>query len=425
MNPKSESSRRQLWLAGTLATLVLALGAAALVWLSPPRAQASPVALEAPAVPVSVAPVLRREVALWDEFAGRLEAVERVDLRARVPAAVQALHFREGQLVARGDLLVTLDAAPYEAELQRAQAQLAAAQARLAHARSERQRAERLWQERAIAQREFDERAHAEADARAQQQGMEAALQSARLDLSYTRVRAPVAGRVGRPEVTVGNLVAAGPDAPVLTTLVSVSPIYASFEADERTAARALNSLREPPAAAAGAARPARAVPLDVAFARIPVQMGTSAEGGTPHQGRLQGIDNRVDARSGTVRLRAVFDNPQGLLMPGQYARLRLGALQPSAVLLINERAIGTDQDRKFVWVVGPDQAVNWRAVTLGASVDGLRVVTSGLTGDERIVVNGLQRVRPGVKVEPRPVAMDERPQPQAREGGPAPVPAS
>lgn len=387
------ASRRRLWLAGTALTLLAAVGGAVTL-LQAPHAVASSAPAEAAAVPVSVAQVIARDVAIWDEFSGRLEAVERVEVRPRVAGAVQAVHFREGSLVRKGDLLITLDAAPFEAEVARVQAQVAAAQARVVHGASERQRAERLWQDRAIAQRELDERTNAHTEALANLQAAQAALRAARLDLSYTQVRAPVAGRVGRLEVTIGNLVASGPSAPVLTTLVSVSPIYASFEADERTVTSALQALRGQPAGAA-------------AIERIPVRMGTSASTDTPHEGRLQLVDNQVDARSGTVRVRAVFDNADGALMPGQFARLRLGQLKPTPALLINERAVGTDQDRKYVWVVGADGVVSWRAVTLGGSADGLRIVTAGLKPDEQIVVNGLQRVRPGVRVDPKPVAME------------------
>jgi multidrug efflux system membrane fusion protein len=226
-------------------------------------------------------------------------------------------------------------------------------------------------------------------------------------------VRAPVAGRVGRIEVTVGNLVAAGPSAPMLTTLVSVSPIYASFDADEQIVARALGSL---PTAPAGADVRGK---LD----SIPVQMGTAGVTGTPLEGRLQLVDNQVDARSGTLRVRAVFDNKDGSLIPGQFARLRMGQAKTGAALLVSERAVGTDQSRKYVLVVGDDNIASYREVTLGASVDGLRVVQTGLKPGERIVVNGLQRVRPGALVAPQPVAMDNNKAPtQAQTAGDAPA---
>ncbi|MBP7351639.1 MAG: efflux RND transporter periplasmic adaptor subunit [Comamonas sp.] len=391
--PVSSSSRRW-WTAVGVATVVVAAGGAVL-GLQASHAEA-PTQAAAPAIPVSVAAVVLQDVSLWDEFSGRLEAVQRVDIRPRVAGAVQAVHFREGALVKQGDLLVTVDPAPYVAEVDRAEAQVVAAQARLSYTRSEMERAARLLQESAIAQREHDERVNAQREADANLRAAQAALQTARLNLSYTQVRAPVAGRVGRIEVTVGNLVSAGASAPVLTTLVSVSPIYASFDTDEQIVARAIDGLDGGKGTQGGRAR----------IESIPVQMGTGTAGSTPFSGHLQLIDNQVDARSGTVRVRAVFDNADGSLMPGQFARIRMGQAQSTSAVLINERAVGTDQNKKFVMVVGEGDKAEYREVQLGAPVDGLRVVTSGLKAGERIVVNGLQRVRPGAVIAPQEVPM-------------------
>ena len=349
-----------------------------------------------PAIPVSVAAVSETDVTAWDEFSGRLEAVERVDVRSRVAGAVQAVHFREGALVKKGDLLLTIDPAPYAAEAERAEAQVAAAQARATHAQSDHARAQRLRDDGAISQREYDDRVNALREADANLRAAQAQREVARLNLGYTQVRAPVSGRVGRLEVTVGNLVSAGPGAPVLTTLVSVSPIYASFDADEQVIAKA---LRDMPGGSS-----ARAL-----IEKIPVQMGTAASGETPFTGRLQLIDNQVDAKSGTVRVRAAFDNKDGALIPGQFARIRMGQARPLRAVLVSERAVGTDQNKKFVLVVGEGNKAEYREVVLGPSVEGLRVVQSGLKAGERIVVNGLQRVRPGAVVEPQAVAMASR----------------
>ena len=359
-----------------------------------------------PATPVSVATVSQSTVSTWDEFSGRLEAVERVDIRSRVAGAVQAVHFREGALVKQGDLLLTIDPAPYEADVARAEAQVAAAQARQAYTQSDLVRAQRLSDEHAISQRDYDERANAQREADANLRAAQAALQSAKLNLGYTQVRAPVAGRVGKLEITVGNLVSAGPGAPVLTTLVSVSPIYASFDADEQVVARALRGL----SSGGGSARSS--------LEKIPVRMGTADMSDTPIEGHLQLVDNQVDARSGTVRVRAVFDNPAGQLIPGQFARLRLGQAQAQEAVLVNERAVGTDQNKKFVMVVDKDSKAAYREVVLGAQVDGLRIVTRGLQPGERIVVNGLQRVRPGSLLAPQPVAMDAKPEVAAAQNG-------
>lgn len=361
-----------------------------------------------PATPVSVAKVTQSDVAARQEFSGRLEAVERVELRPRVGGTLQALHFREGSLVKAGDLLATIDPAPYAADAERAEAQVAAAQARVTHLRSEHARAERLWEEQAIAQRELDERTNALREAQANLRAAQAALQSAQLNLGYTQVRAPIAGRIGKIEVTVGNLVTAGPGAPLLTTLVSVSPIYASFDADEQLVTRALKDL---PGGASARAH----------IERIPVELGTAGSVDTPYRGQLQLVDNQVDAKSGTVRVRARFDNADGALMPGQFARLRMGRAAAEAALLINERAVGTDQNKRFVMVVDAGNKAAYREVTLGASVNGLRVVTNGLKPGERVVVNGLQRVRPGALLAPQEVAMDAKPELQAAQAGTQP----
>lgn len=380
-------------LAVTLGVLVMAGMSVAVFGVSGAGARAD-VATAPPAMPVSVATVVQTEVAAWDEFSGRLEAVERVDIRSRVAGTLQAVHFREGALVRKGELLLTIDPAPYAAEVERAGAQVAAAQARLAQAKGEHDRSQRLWSEQAISRREFDERTNGKGEADANLRAMQAALQTTQLSLGYTQVRAPVSGRVGKLEVTVGNLVAAGPGAPVLTTLVSVSPIYASFDADEQVVAKALKDV-----SSGGERR----------LERIPVQMGTAATSDTPFEGKLQLVDNQVDAKSGTVRARAVFDNKDGQLMPGQFARIRMGQATQATALLVNERAVGTDQNKKFVLVVGADNKAVYREVTLGASVNGLRVVKDGLAANERIVVNGLQRIRPGVLVDPQPVEMSAK----------------
>jgi multidrug efflux system membrane fusion protein len=346
-----------------------------------------------PATPVSVAVIEQRDIAMWDEFSGRLEAIERVDIRSRVAGAVHAVHYREGALVKQGDLLITIDPAPYAAEVARSEAQVAAAEARVALTRSEFERGRQLWDSRTVSQRDLDQRVNAHREAEANLRAAQATLETARLNLGYTEVRAPVAGRAGKLEITVGNLVAAGPGAPVLTTLVSVDPIYASFNADEEVVARALKAL-------GGGA------PVHTQLERIPIRMVTGTSNGTSYQGRLQLIDNQVDAKSGTVRLRAVFDNADGSLMPGQFARLRMGQPKTEPAVLVDERAVGTDQNKKFVMVVEADNKAAYREVTLGPSVEGLRVVTNGLSQGERIIVNGLQRVRPGVLVAPETVSM-------------------
>jgi membrane fusion protein, multidrug efflux system len=383
---------------------LVAAGAVLLPVLNSGAQSDSPPNAAPPAVPVSVSVVERRDIATWNEFSGRLEAVERVEVRSRVAGAVRAVHFREGALVQRGDRLITIDPDPYAAEVARAEAQVAAAEARVALTKKEFERGQQLQQSGSgtLSQSSLDQRISAHREAEAALQAAQAALQSARLNLDYTEIRAPVSGRVGRLEITVGNLVEAGPGAPVLTKLVSISPIYASFNADEQVVMRALSTL------GAGANPHAQ-------VERIPVQMVTATSNGTTFQGRLQLIDNQFDARSGTVRVRAVFDNADGILIPGQFARLRMGQAASESALLVNERAIGTDQNKKFVMVVDPDNKAAYREVTLGVSTEGLRVVTSGLEPGERIVVNGLQRVRPGALLMLETVPMDSKSATQAQ----------
>ena len=402
MNPAPHSPLTRFPVRRSLAAgvaLALLAGTAFQVLPTLTKGGTEAVAAAAPAeqaMPVPVATVTPRAIMLWDEFSGRLEAVDRVDVRARVGGAIQATHFTEGELVRPGDLLVTIDPAPYVAEVQRLEAQVAGAEARVALTASDLERGQRLSDQRIVTARDLDVRANAFKEAKASLDAAKATLEAARLNLGYTEVRAAVGGRVGRREITPGNLVATGAGAAVLTTLVSVDPVYASFDADETVVLKALASLAEP-AGKRGS--------LD----RIPVEMLTAD--GARARGHLQFIDNKVDARSGTIRVRASFGNGDGKLIPGQFARMRLGQAAPESLLLVDERAVGTDQDKKFVLVVGLDDRAEFRAVTLGRAVDGLRVVTSGLSGGERIVVNGLQRVRPGMLLRPEPVAMGARPQ--------------
>ncbi len=351
------------------------------------------------AMPVSVAQVIEREAQEWREFSGRLVAVDQVEIRPRVSGTIESIHFNDGDNVKKGDLLFVIDPRPYEAAFQ-------AAEARAVLAETEMGRAERLLADKAVPQRDFDQRKNALRVARAE-------LTRARLDLEYTRIKAPISGRIGRAEITQGNLVDAGGNAPVLTSIVSSNPIYADFDGDEATYIRFARN---------GGGK-------DVS--QIPVMMGLSTESGTPHTGRIESFDNRLDTASGTIRIRAVFDNPDGFLVPGLFARIKLGSPGLDKVLLITDRAVGTDQSKKFVFVVGGDNMVQYREVKLGAMVDGLRVVESGLQAGEKIIVNGLQRARPGAPVVPEIVPMDApdvapaaaMPQPAAPESPPLDMP--
>jgi len=295
------------------------------------------------------------------------------------------VHVQDGSTVSKGDLLFTIDPRPFAAEVARVEAQLAAAESRVAYTASDLARAERLIADNAVSRRDFEEKQNAARDAAANVQAARAALRIARLNLEYTAIKAPIDGRLSRAEVTVGNLVSAN-SGPALTTLVSSRRIYAAFDVDEQTFLKSVNP-------ASGA--------------RLPVHLGLADQDGHPVEGRIHSVDNRLDTSSGTIRVRAIFDNPGGQLIPGLYARIRLGSGTPREAVLIDDRAVGTDQDKRFVLVVDGDNKTAYREVHLGNQQDGLRIVENGLKPGERIVVNGLQRVRPGDAVMPHPVAME------------------
>ncbi|MGN7880553.1 efflux RND transporter periplasmic adaptor subunit [Ensifer sp. 22460] len=386
-------TRRALWGAGLSILLSVAGGGAVMLGLPQhfeADAATETAAAPPPAVPVSVSRAQSKRITTWEEFSGRLEAIERVEVRPRVGGAILKAHFREGALVKQGDLLVTIDPEPYAAAVERAKAQVEAAEARVALAKIELERGRKLVTTSAVPQSSVDQRSSAYDEAQAEVRSAKAALRTAELDLQYTEVRAPISGRVGRLDVTAGNLVAAGSASPVLTTLVSVDPIYASFNASEEVVTTALAKL----AASAGGD----------AIERLPVQVGTAADEGTPITGHIQLINNEVDAATGTIRVRAALENADGRLISGQFVRIRIGEPDPEEKLVISDRAIGSDQDKKFVFVVGTDNKVEYRQVKLGPNSDGLRIVESGLKSGENIVVNGLQRVRPGVVVAPQHV---------------------
>ncbi|HLK89501.1 MAG TPA: efflux RND transporter periplasmic adaptor subunit [Polyangia bacterium] len=355
----------------------------------------APQAFAPPPPTVTVADVEQREVPDWDEFIGRLEAVDSVEVRARVSGYVDRAAFKEGTEVGKGDLLFQIDPRPYQAELARAEAELAQARSAAALAARAVERSRPLVATEAMSREEFDNRAAAGERGAAAVQAAVAAVASARLNLEWTHVRSPIRGRVGRAEVTAGNLVQAGGQR--LTTVVSRDPIYLSFDADERS------YLKYIARRAAGSGE-----------RRVPVEMGMANEDGAfPHRGFLDFIDNRLDPRTGTARARAIFSNRDGIFAPGLFARVRLyGGSKVSAVTVVADRAVGTDQDRKFVLVLKPDSTVEYRPIQLGRLVDGYRVVTAGLKAGDRIIVNGLQRVRPGMKVSATPGPMLAQAQP-------------
>ncbi len=335
---------------------------------------------------VDVAEVLQKEIALWKEFSGRLVAVEYAEVRPRVAGEIETVDFKDGALVKKGDVLFTIDPRPYKAEFDRASAQLTLA-------KNDFVRAEKLFKEKAISKGDFDQRQSALKVA-------EAAEALARLNLGYTQVLAPIDGRVGRVEITAGNLVPTGEV--VLTTIASVSPIYADFEMDEKTF---LTFVQAEAGKAGGAGA-------------LPVELGLSTEEGTPHKGYIDSFDNRLNPASGTIRVRAVFDNPEGALVPGLFARVRLAGAAPESVSLVTDRAIGTDQNKKFLLVLGAGDTVEYREVTLGGMVEGFSIITSGLNAGDRVIVNGLQKARPGAPVKPNIISMQEADTPPSPPSG-------
>jgi membrane fusion protein, multidrug efflux system len=375
-------------LSGTLSILVVTLALSGCA-----RTAAQPGAPPPPKV--TVAEVVHRDVTEWDEFTGRLEAVDSVAVRPRVSGYISAVRFTEGAIVRKGDLLFQIDPRPFQAEVDRLRAERSRAEAIAERAESELQRAERLRAENAMSREEADRRAAFAREVKAQTAAVDAALVAAELNLEFTRVTAPINGRVGRAIVTEGNLVSTGPgEATLLTTLVSIDPIHAHFDADEGIFLKYADLARQ------GRRQSARS-------AKQRIELALAGEEGFPREGQLDFLDNRLDPATGTIRGRAIFRNPNGDLTPGLFVRLRLPGSNAYSGVLIQDRAVGTDLDKRFVFVVKGDKTVEYRPVVLGPLIDGLRVVRSGLQAGEQIVVNGLQRVRPGATVEPELVAMD------------------
>ncbi|MFC5419465.1 efflux RND transporter periplasmic adaptor subunit [Bosea eneae] len=357
-----------------LAVLLPALSAEAL-------AQSAP-----PAPPVTVATPLAKRVTNWDEFTGRFEASEQVDVRARVSGFVESVHFRDGDLVKSGDLLFTVDQRPYKLAVDAARAEVARAKAQVDLAQNEVERAEGLTQNRTITARDIDQRRANLNSAIASQQAAEANLKTAELNLEWTQVRAPLAGRASNRRVDAGNLIAGGQSgATLLTTIVAVDPIKFVFDASEADYLRYSQSqdLRKP---------------------GTPVRVRLSNETKWDREGKIDFVDNALNARSATIRTRAVFPNPDGLLTPGTFGRLRLFAGEADA-LLVPDSVIVSDQANKIVLTVGAENKVVPKPVQLGAISDGLRVITKGLTPADKVIVTGIANpmVRPGVAVTPQP----------------------
>jgi len=345
----------------------------------------------APPPQVTVAKPVSRMIADQDEYVGRFIAVESVEVRARVAGYLAEIHFQDGQKVNKGDLLFTIDRRPFQTALAQAQASLAQAKANLAFAETDLARAQGLSVGSVITQQTFDQRTQAKRVAQAAVAAQESAVNQAALDLEFTELRAPVSGRIGDRRVSVGNLVTGGTsgNTSLLATIESVDPIRFEFTLDEASFLR-YGSIASDSADAANRG-------LDV-----PIKLKLIDEPTFLHEGKMDFVDNAIDRATGTIRARAVFANPKGRFTPGMFARIQMAAGAPGEALLVPEAAVGAEQTRKFVFVVDAGDVARPKYVTLGPVVDGLRVITQGLAADDNVIVNGLMRVRPGVKVTPQ-----------------------
>ena len=344
-----------------------------------------------PAAEVSVATVVSRNVRQWDAFTGRISAVETVELRPRVSGYIDRVVFEEGQEVKEGDVLFVIDQRPYLADLAQAEAALERARSEARLAQTQSARAKSLIEANVISREEYETRHAASAGSDAGVRSAQAAVARARLNLQFTEVRAPISGRAGRALITAGNLAQA--DATALTTLVSLDPMYVDFDSDEQTFLRYSELARKG----------------ERDSSHNPVRVGLASEEGYPHVGTVDFVDNQVDPRTGTIRARAVLANPDRVFTPGLFARVQLEGSAEFNALLIDDKAVITDQDRKYVYVVTPDNTAARKDITLGRMIDGLRVVTSGLEPTDRVVVDGVQKVFfPGMPVHAEVVSMEQ-----------------
>ncbi len=350
-----------------------------------------------PPTAVSVAEVIVRDVTPWEEFSGRIEAKEIVQIRPRVGGVIEEIRYREGDIVKKGDLLFVIDQQPFRAELNRAEADLVHARSQSKLSRIESQRATDLLKKKLISQGEYDRDIATEHQANANVRAAKATVQLARLNLGYTEIHSPVSGRTSRALVTKGNLISSDPTPDLLTTVVSIDPVYVIFDSDELTYLRYFGNSQQ----SAGQDRKAKRV----------VYVGLGNEDGFTREGYVDFIDNQVNPNTGTIRLRAVLDNKDHRLIPGLFARVKLLAATSEQMILINEQSILTDQDRKFVYVLGDENKAMRRNIMVGRNIEGLRVVTKGLKPGDKIIVYGIQKIFfPNMPVMPNVIGMNDPP---------------
>jgi membrane fusion protein, multidrug efflux system len=397
MSKPSSFNKTRAVLLGALA--VLSLGGFAAYHFAA-RADAQVAQAAPPITKVTVLSVMPQQVQVWSEFSGRMHAVESAEIRPEVSGRITAVRFREGQTVKAGAVLFVIDARPFEAAVAKAEANLTSAKANGEFARTELDRAATMIKTQAIAQRIYDERSNASRVNQAAILVAEAELKQARIDLDHAYVKAPISGSVSRAEITLGNRVQAGAGAPVLCSIVSNDGIYADFEIDEQTYLQHIRSH-------AGSRAEEQ---------RIPVELTVQGDEKHPYQGTIFSFDNRIDSTSGTIRARAKFANKNGSLISGMFAKVRLASSAEKGVLLVPEAAIGSDQNKRFVYVVGSDGKVAYREVGLGQQSQGGRIVVAGLQSGDRVVLDGLQHVKPGETVQPVSAALN-----RSADGQPSP----
>jgi membrane fusion protein, multidrug efflux system len=337
-----------------------------------------------PVVSVAVKTLTEQEIRGWSEFSGRLQAVDAAEIRPEVGGRITEILFHDGQSVAAGDLLLVIDPRSYEAAAARAEANLASARTNAGFAKVEFERAAALLPSQTIAQRVYDERANASRVAEAAVKAADAELAQARLDLEHAHVKAPISGRVSRAEITVGNLVQPGPAAPLLTTIVSDKSIYADFEVDEQTYVGAVRHQGE----------------RRIDERKIPVELSLQGDEDHVYRGTIDSFDNRIDPATGTIRARARFENADGALVPGMFVSVKLADAASGHQILVPDRAVGFDQSKKFVYVVGADNKVAYRQVELGKEIQSERVALSGVRSGDRVIVDGIQHVHPELVVD-------------------------
>lgn len=348
-----------------------------------------PQAVQPPPPEVTIEPARGEQINEWDAFTGRMEAVDSVEIRARVSGYLTEVRFKEGSVVSKGDVLFVIDQRPYQNEVARTESSLAQAKAQLEQADNDFKRAQALIKSHNISQETYEARATSAAASAASVQAAAAEVAQARLNLEFTEVKSPVDGRTSRAQVTVGNLVTA--DSTLLTTVVSQDPIYVYFDADERSLLKYMAMVRE-------------GTRENVRETEIPVQLGLANEDGYPHKGMIDFVDNAIDPVTGTMRARGRFDNGAHYFTPGMFARVRVQGDKPYPGVLVRDMAIGFDQSQKYVMVVNSKNVAEYRVVETGPLQDGgMRVIRKGLNPGENVIVNGLQRVRPGVTVKPQP----------------------